>query len=139
MLPHAVQGHPFLRRPPAPGFGGQWQLEQLLHQGAHALHSNAAAQAERLRLEAKAEQRAAEALQVAGQEEGSPAQACAEALTARRARTKADPQSDDDELLGAALAAERLSAFNLALRTNSSEADLTYTGSNWAVHKRCRS
>ena len=39
---------------------------------------------------------------------------------------------------GAALAAERLSAFNLALRTNSSEADFTYTGSNRAVHKRRR-
>ena len=92
-----------------------------------------------MRLEEEAEQRAAEALQVAGQEEGSPAQACAEALTARRARTKADPQSDDDELLGAALAAERLSACNLALRTNSSEADLTYMGNHWAVHKRRRS
>ena len=49
---------------------------------------------------------------------------------ARRARTKEDPQSDDDELLGAALEAERLAAFNLASRTNSSEDELPYTGSN---------
>ena len=66
---------------------------------------------------------------------GSAAQAWAEALTARRAKTKADPESDDDELLGAALEAERLSAFNLESRTNSSVDNLTDTGSNWAVHK----
>ena len=138
VLPPAVQWHPLLLRLPAPGFGGQWQFEMFLQQVEHALHPIAAAQAELLRLEAKAEQRAAVALQAACQEEGSPAQACAEALTASRARTKADPQSDDDELPGAALAAERLPAFNLALRTNSSEADFTYTGSNWAVHKRRR-
>ena len=87
----------------------------------------------------EAEQRTAEALQVAGQEEGSPAQACAEALTARRARTKADPESDDDELIGAALDAERRSAFYLESGTNSLEDDLTYTGGNWSVHKRRRS
>ena len=140
VLPPAVLpgfgGEAVLPNPPAPGFGGQWQLEQFLHQVSPELHQKAAAEAERLRLEAEAEQRAAAALQGAGQEAVSTAQACAEALTARRARTKADPESDDDELIGAALDAERLSAFHLASRTNSSEGDLTYTESNWAVHTR---
>ena len=143
VLPLAVLpdfgGAVVLPNPPAPGFGGQWQLEQFLHQVSPELHQKAAAEAERLRLEAEAEQGAAAALQVAGQEDASTAQACAEALTARRARTKADPESDDDELLGAAWEAVRFSSLNLASRMESSEDDLTYTGSNWAVHKRRRS
>ena len=95
VLPPAVLpgfgGEAVLPNPPAPGFGGQWQLEQFLHQISPELHKTAAAQTERLRLEAEAAQRAAEALQVAGQEDVSTAQACAEALTARRARAKANP------------------------------------------------
>ena len=106
------------------------QLAQFRHLVSPDLHQKAAAEAERLRLEAEAEQRAAAALQGAGQEAVSTAQACAEALTARRARTKADPESDDDELIGAALDAERRSAFYLESRTNSWEDDLTHTGSH---------
>ena len=59
-------GETVLPNPPAPGFGGQWQLAQVRHQVSPELHQKAAAEAERLRLEAEAEQRAAAALQVAG-------------------------------------------------------------------------
>ena len=73
MLPPAVLpgfgGEAVLPNPPAPGFGGQWQLEQFLHQVSPELHQKAAAEAVRLRLEAEAEQRAAESLQVVGQED----------------------------------------------------------------------
>ena len=57
----------------------------------------------------------------------------------QRARTKADPESDDDEMLRAALEAERLSVLVSSTGTDSAEDDLTYTESNWAVHKRRRS
>ena len=57
----------------------------------------------------------------------------------QRARTKADPESDDDEVLRAALEAERLSVLVSSTRTASAEDDLTCTESNWAVPRRRRS
>ena len=55
------------------------------------------------------------------------------------ARTKADPESDDDEILRVALEAERGSTLVSSTGTDSAEDDLTYTESNWAVHKGRRS
>ena len=63
---------------------------------------------------------------------------CALQSEARPARTKAD-ESDDDELLQAALEAERRLALPSTSTTVPSEEDLTYTESNWAVHTRRRS
>ena len=109
------------------GFGGQWQQEQFLQQLQQCplehwpseFLQRMAEEAERRRLEAEAV-RAARAFH-------------------RSARTKGDPESDDDEMLRATLEAERLSVLVSSTRTDSAEDDLSYTESNWAVHKRSRS
>ena len=95
------------------GFGGQWQLEQSLQQAPADFLQRMAEDAERRRLEAEAA-RAARALH-------------------RQARTKRDPESDDDKM---GLEAGRLLFLESSTGTDSAEDALSYTETYWDSRRR---